>query len=528
MEELNLTRDDGLVRPHIITNYRDYRDSILKDLGIERLIGATSQMAPVGSFYYKLDGNNKKEIEPEYDFKKAFLFYHNEPMVEKALTKRLDLMFKAGWKVTGTKNKVVNYVKKRLTQICMTSGTTLDLFLRELMVNLYKYSNVFICKVRDEKLSSGKMRKINKTKIEPVAAYKIISPLVMKCVVNKEGKVIEWRQYDISSQPKIIASYNPNDIIHLTCNRETGFIWGKPMVLGVIPDIEALRRIEENIQILLAHHIFPLYQYKVGTENMPATYYPDGTSEVEVVRSAVQSLPTQGVVFTPERHEIKVVSDSKTMDAEEYLDYFKNRVYLGLGVSSVDMGAGDTANRGTAITISQNLKDAVQSDQKLFAEEFNYTIIRELLQESPFVLDLNNAFESVGLVFQTVDSDEHIKRENHALTLYTGGIITLTEAREMASREPITEETQMSETYPGFQAKIEAYLQAHSAAVSAAATPTTTTNSTSSTGSTSVKKTSADPKASAVFRKALTIVKPENSTGSKIDPKKTTNSEDAE
>lgn len=528
MEEKTISIEDYEVRYDDVVGVKtlsldSYRLAYLRDIGVERLIDPARTKPNYGSFYYQYDNPSEKEIEPEFDFKKVFLFYHNEPLIERALIKRLDLMFKAGWKLMGSKPKVTSYVQKRLTEICIASEVTLDLLLRDLMLNLYKYSNVFIYMERDRKKSSGKSRRLKlrpkekKEVVDPVASFTLLSPLVMKPSINREGKIIKWTQYDVESGRKILRRYKPTDIVHLAINKETGFIWGKPMILSVVPDVEALRRMEENVQMLLAHHIFPLYQYMVGTEERPAVNFPDGTSEVDYVKRLVQSLPTQGVVFTPERHKIEVVSDSKALDASEYLRYFKDRVYLGLGVASVDMGEAGTSNRGTAITISQNLKDSIQADQKVFSELFNLHIIRPILMESKMTIDLAEAFNSVGLGLLTIDADEKIKRENHALTLYTGGIVSQTEAREMSGHDPMDEDTKVRETFPGFQTQLQAYLTMLNAKLQ----PTKTAEG-------AVKPPTIPAEQEAVFRKALTSIRPENSGGSKLDPKKTTNSQESE
>lgn len=844
--------------PVKISSVAAYRKQLLKDVAVERLIEPPAS-PNYGLFYYKTHSNTIPYLEPEYDLRKVHLFYENESLIERSIIKRLELMFKAGWKITGNKERIVNYINKRITEVCLAGGTTPQLFLRELITNLFKYSNVFLVKIRDKKRSSGTVRKMygDGKPVEPIAYYQVISPLVMKPTLDKDGgKIVRWTQFDPNGW-QIIQSFPVSDVVHMTMNKGTGYIFGKPLILSVIPDVEALRRMEENIQMLVAHHIFPLYQYAVGTEERPAVYYQDGTSEVDIVKQAVISLPTQGVVFTPERHKIEVVSESGSMDALPYIEYFKNRVYLGLGVSSVDMGEsncydkytmtltengwkyyhqidhttekigtynpdtkqiefhianyryvgnhsgnmialkgkhvdikvtpehmmwvgnrgsgdwrlvpakellglkefliidkaengllqskdtsvidmttignrayqtkdimslggwfvsegcldtyrerekryrvyifqknpvycleirsllirmgvsfaedvckkngvhrfiihgkamysfikmnfghkahhkfigntvkfmnsghkefivaalhgdgtagkglesvwtyytvseqlakdmvemslyaglrakytktnqvgkslrpgncgyiyrvfidlsrksnshriltvnhvqqeqyddvvycynvpnhlfitmrngkpaiqGNTANRSTAITISQNLKDSVQADQSIFAELFNLHIIRELLLESPFSMNLIDAFQSVYIQFFPVDIDEKIKREIHGMTCYQGGILTINEARAELAREPIGDDKIINETAVGISTKMQAYLTS----LGASLTPM-------KEGETKPKLSSAEEEA--VFRKSLTTLRPENSTGAQLDPKKRTN-----
>jgi hypothetical protein len=43
-------------------------------------------------------------------------------------------------------------------------------------------------------------------------------------------------------------------------------------LVGVKDDIFALRRLEENVELLFINQLFPLFHIKVGTEQAPATF----------------------------------------------------------------------------------------------------------------------------------------------------------------------------------------------------------------------------------------------------------------
>lgn len=54
-------------------------------------------------------------------------------------------------------------------------------------------------------------------------------------------------------------------------------------------------------------------------------------------------LDDYGGVTTSERVEIRAIgAESLALRVESYLKYFKDRVMLGLGVSDLDMGVGDS------------------------------------------------------------------------------------------------------------------------------------------------------------------------------------------
>ena len=64
-----------------------------------------------GSFYFKYD--RERVVNPEFDFQQVFTYYHNEPLIERAISKRVSLMFKNGWKIVGKdKSHIINILIK--------------------------------------------------------------------------------------------------------------------------------------------------------------------------------------------------------------------------------------------------------------------------------------------------------------------------------------------------------------------------------------------------------------------------------
>lgn len=473
-----------------------------------------------GSFYFKYD--RERVVNPEFDFQQVFTYYHNEPLIERAISKRVSLMFKNGWKIVGKDKTLVKQINEKFFEKCLIGGKTPTSFLIELCELLLRYSNAFIYKKRvasEETNESGVVYKVGKKIIKPTTTYQLISPLVMKPKLDKDGRIIQWLQYSVDKSREI-AKYNPNDIIHLYMNRETGFIFGKPKILSIVQDVDALRRIEENVQMLVAIHLFPLYQYIVGTEERPAKSLPNGTTEVDAVQEMVESLPTQGVIFTPERHKIQAVSTDSVMDVNPYLSYFKNRLYTGLGVSSVDMGEGDTSNRGTAVTISQALKDSIGFDQTLIAEMLNATILKDIILEIPGTKnEIVPLLMNTNFRFMTIDVDEKIKKETHAQALYNSGAISHNEMRDAVNQDPwVSEQDLIDNTTTGIKFKFQVVLAELAAKLKS--------QMSASTGSGSEIKTSAAKSSASTERYTSNILRPENAQGKKLDPKRLTNSLD--
>jgi hypothetical protein len=145
------------------------------------------------------------------------------------------------------------------------------------------------------------------------------------------------------------------------------------------------------------------------------------------------------VFVTDERVAVDVVGiKGQAPDPKEIMAHYKARIFTGLGVSPIDMGETDTGNRATAENVSQNLKDSVKSDLSWFCGQFKMYIMKELFEENPSNLSVQNALLDVDLIFPDVDVDGHIKWENHVIEKFNNHLITEDEARRQTNMIPYT------------------------------------------------------------------------------------------
>jgi hypothetical protein len=375
--------------------------------------------------------------QPEYDLAEIGRIADTEAYVRRAFRLKTGLMFKEGYEFTGRNLKTIQYVKERLRQLEQASGTPVKLLTRGIGEDLIYFSNAYLVKVRNVDASGGKVRQgPTGAAIKPIAAYFPIPPSTIRFKRDDNGKILQYRQLTPTGT---YVEFNPDNVIHFYIDRKKGFLVGTPSLIPVKDDIRALRRIEENVEMLVYQHLFPLFHYTVGTETAPCETYPDGTTEVDVVKTTLEIVPAEGAIVTPERHVIKSIgAEGRAIRAEGYLTHFKNRVFSGLGVSAVDMGEGATANRATADNMSRNLVDDVKAMQRELEVFVNEYIIKELLLESTFPNPLSDE-NIVEMRFREIDLDAQIKMENHGINLFSGHGITHSEFRRQLGREPLSE-----------------------------------------------------------------------------------------
>ncbi len=375
----------------------------------------------------------------EYDLGEVGRVADIESYVRQSFNKHTELCLKEGYQIKSRNADATLYVKRRLREMGEATGRTFDSLLRGIISNVVSFSNCFVVKVRDRSASSGTPRlNFKGERVEPVAGYFLLDPTTMEIKRNIHGKVQGYlqRMPGVGSYPK----FKPIDMVHMVYNRKEGFAFGTPFVVPVLDDIRSLRKMEENIEMLTLSHLYPFFQYIVGTEDHPAEVYEDGTTEVDIIKAEIENMPTEGSIVTPERHEIKVLgAEGKALAVDPYLRHFELRVLAGLGLSEIAIGRGGTANRNTAATIDKGMQDRCKDFQDVVEGFVNEYMFKEILLEGGFKLDENEE-NIVKLQFTEIDIDSQIKMENHAVFKYEHDTTTESETREALGKDPITEE----------------------------------------------------------------------------------------
>ena len=295
---------------------------------------------------YNSSVSNRGELNfrpPEYDLNQIAAVVDIDSYLRRAVEKYVELILKNGFEFVGKNPAAVMYVRKRFEQIAEVTNTpTVQLF-DDICHQLVTYSNCFISKVRNDKASGGKRRTtFYGRELKPVAGYFVEDATSMLVAKDINGNILGYKQHipGIEESPE----WKPEDMVHIYFSRKKGLTFGTPLCYPVIDDIKALRKIEQNIEILSHQHTIPIVHYKIGTKELP--WKPE---EVIAVKSELESGAPYGCVVTTERHEIKGVDVNLNAEGTEQLaEVFKMRVYAGLGVSPMVMGDGAGTVRQTA------------------------------------------------------------------------------------------------------------------------------------------------------------------------------------
>lgn len=425
-------------------------------------------------FKTKLGARNAELNEQEFDFKSIRRAIDVEPLLRQAREKYLQLIWKNGFSFVGKNQNAVDYVKMRLSQIALVTGTPSQVLFDQIAEEMISYHNVFLVVQRDS-VSSGGSPYINAfgKRVNPISGLFLVPASHIEPMTDQKTKqLVGWKVPAYGKEDD--KYFLKEEVIHMFMSRAVGNLTGTPMMTPVLGDVRALRRIEESAEALVFQHSFPLIEYKVGTEESPET----DPNKFDEIKQTIESSSAQGLFVVPADHSLKAVGNgSSPIDVERYLNYFRLRIISGLGLSTVVFGESDSSNRGTAQVQDKGLQDGAKKYLSTIKTFVNEMLINELLREGNF--DVMNPEDTVQLFTSEIDIDAKMKKEVHVMGLYHGNCIAEDEMRKEIGLDPITDE-QRGQLYWALVempkalivSRDEAYTQVNAAAGKAPPKPT--------------------------------------------------------
>lgn len=410
---------------------------------IPEKIGRRGINSPILSYFGKQELMNSSfdRFKPhEYDLYEYSRLIDTEAIAYKAFERKKSLIFKNGYEISSLNDENAEYIRQRLREFKYVSGVSFESFLEELVYNLIVFHNAYCLFYRNQDKTTADTRTANGKEIQPLAAIFNFPTESIERDIASNGDILKYRQRIDYNSYKI---FQAKDVKHLTYNKRSGFTMGTPPLEPVKDDILALRRIEESVETLIYKSLFPIIHVKVGSNDNPAKMLRNGQSEVSLMTNVLQEIDDYGGVVTSERVEIKAIgAESMALRVESYLKHFLERVMIGLGVSSTDLGVGDSSGKATGEVISQTLKEAVTDMQRVIARFITEELFTELLVESGKydAKYLIPEEDIVYLSFNSLDRDAQIKIESHYLNLANSGMITQKEFREKIGLRDLSEE----------------------------------------------------------------------------------------
>lgn len=406
---------------------------------------------------------NVQFIKKEYDLETIANAVQIDGLLRRSVSVFVEQIFKNGYEIQSIDKSVKEYIELRIKEIERLTGVSFYETIESIARQLVTYGNAYLIKVRKSDVSTigRKFKKFNK-QLNPVVGLFVADSTTISLGINEKGIVTHYKQCSIF-QPQAI--FKAEDVTHFTFDKSPSTFTGMPAIQSVLDDVRALRKLEEEVEILGFQYSVPLYLYKVGNKDVPPAQ-----GEVDTVTATINNMKTYGMLVVPGHHDIEVPGNaSSPVDLIGYINHFKKRVFSGLGVSPIAMGESDTSNRNTSQTLDTSMQNVTLGYQRIIKNRLEQDLLLEFILEhkkDPIKTDY-------GFVFPQIDLESQVKKENHLLGLFQGNAISRSEMRiEMGWDVKVNEKDMHLElvTIPTTEA---------GAAAKAAASPTKSQNSTS-------------------------------------------------
>ncbi|MGF0347602.1 hypothetical protein ACQR3P_28590 [Rhodococcus sp. IEGM1300] len=386
------------------------------------------------------NGGGRDSFEaPEADLTRIKEALKRDAYLAQASLKYTELIMKMGYSLWSKDQTALDYVRQRLEMIEIATKITTDELLWKISKDVVESGNAFLVKARAKGgigLPPGLAVTAVPPSKEPVAGYFPLPAESMTVARDKNGTILTWQQ-EIQGVGDPIK-LKPEDIVHVPFNSPSGKVFGLSTIAPVLEDVVILRKIEENAALLTRRFAFPTIKYTVG-ESADGRWATD--EEIEDVKADLENADIESIYVMPERHNIEGVS-IPTLDMIPHLKYFEARVFTGLGLSAVDFGRGDTANRNTADAMGGIKADRVKAFQHTIMMHFNKQVIEELLVEGGFD-PYTNPDHEVEIVFNEIEMEQLIKRETHEMYKFEHNAITFDELRSNLNLDPNADEERL-------------------------------------------------------------------------------------
>ena len=399
----------------------DISDATIKDPSLK-----FSKPKYVKNVNYNKMLHNVDWADSEYDLSTIANAVQIDGLLNRSVNIFVEQINRNGYDVVVKETKLQEHINNRLREIELFTNQKNTALMTAVSRQLVTYGNAYVIKTRKTNVSKyGKPYKLFNRTVQPIVGLFLADATTIKIGLNVNNQVTYYKQ-TIAGNERI---FKADDVIHLTYNKIPGLLTGRSSMVSILDDVRALRKLEEEAEILGFQYAVPLYLYKVGTDNHPAA-----PGEVDSVAMEINHMNTYGIMCVPHTHTVETVTNNNDpIDIIKYIDHFKKRVFSGLGLSAAVMGESDTSNRNTAEAAYLSMQSITKSYQQIISEKLEMEFIKELILDAGY----NPGRFKYEVRFKEIDLEATIKKETHLLQKYQGNLITLTEARlglEMESK----------------------------------------------------------------------------------------------
>lgn len=291
--------------------------------------------------YDKKQGN-----APPESLNLLYRIFSEDPIVNAAITTRVDAILDSGWTIEGSKSS-----KEAAERLLKKVGFNFK-FMRELFLNALLYRHVFI---EIERNGKG----------EPISLHILECP-EMEINHDKHGEVEHYIQKASTGEEVV---WSPNDIVFMKFDNVTTAMWGNVPLKTLYRTISARNNIEEFINHLAATNAWRdmMLFSRAQKEEIGAV--------VATLRDAQADPSFPFILNKKSPEEVFEVKPFRSPEDLDYflktLDYLRGQILMLLKVPPIMIGIPDNSNRSSSDTQFQAFNIANNADRITAAEYFN-------------------------------------------------------------------------------------------------------------------------------------------------------------
>lgn len=318
-------------------------------------------------------------------------------------------------------------IKKKFDEIIYNSGYEETEFLQEILMDLIKYSNVFVKPIRDDK--SKKLSAVLHMQNKGFTIEESIGTGIAT-KYKFERKTSVSLSYTIGEHKTVKRFSAPYDIWHCAFGKETDEIFGMPIWVSVIPMLKKYNYLISSSIDSYSDQSIEQTIYRVGlTKN--GMVKPVTPESFRSLKGQLQHNDGEDIITDVPVDPVTITKSYTSPD--KILDILTLQVIAGLFTSESQLGKSG-AGRQDSETQQSNTDGIVSEFQKALENFLNRTIVKEIAKD---IYGEKNSSNPVKIKFNSPFNDTE-RIDKHAVFKFQAGVIDLNEARtECGYLDPI-------------------------------------------------------------------------------------------
>jgi len=194
---------------------------------------------------------------------------------------------------------------------------------------------------------------------------KPLDPSTIKVIVNNKGIIDRYEQTAKTNRKKLINTFQPNEIFHLTNKRIADEIHG-------VSDIEALEKIInasnesfDDIRKVMHRYVKPMMKFILDT---------DDTAKIDALVSKFDNAVNKGEnLYIPKgtvEQELIAVPSNSTLNPLPWRDHLRNYFFQVVGIPQIILGSSGEFTESTAKIAYLAFEQSVDDEQNDIEAQF--------------------------------------------------------------------------------------------------------------------------------------------------------------